>query len=130
MVFDLPFGLVLVAMAALGAGRGAVVSGTGLVGVFGLARGSLIYEPEVRGRFADLGLVGDAAREDPAVFKEPLGGVLIDVAPKGARLHQDPEIQALAQDPELQQLVASGDTLALITHPYMKRIVERVSREL
>ena len=33
MVFDLLFGLVLVAMAALGAWRGAIVSGTGLVGL-------------------------------------------------------------------------------------------------
>jgi len=91
---------------------------------------SMILDPEVRGRFADLGLVGDEAREDPTVFKETLGGVLTDVAPKVARLHQDPEIQALAEDPEIQQLVASGDTLALIAHPRMKRIVERVSREL
>ena len=91
---------------------------------------SMILDPEVRGRFADLGLVGDDAREDPAVFKETLGGVLTDVAPKVARLHQDPEIQALAEDPEIQQLVASGDTLALIAHPRMKRLVDRVSREL
>ena len=130
MASDLLFGLLLVAVTALGAWRGAVVSGTGLVGVFGLARGSLIYEPEFRGRFADLGLVGDAAREDPAVFEVTLGGVLTDVAPKVARLHQDPEIQALAQEPEIPQLAALGDALALIAHPRMKRMVERVAREL
>ena len=121
MASDLLFGLLLVAVTALGAWRGTVVSGSGHVGVFGFARGSLIYEPEVRGRFADLGLVGDAAREDPAVFEVTLGGVLTDVAPKVARLHQEPEIP---------QLAASGDALALIAHPRMKRMVERVAREL
>lgn len=121
MASDLLFYRLLVAMVSLGVWRGAVVSGTGLVGVFGLARGSLIHELEVRGRFADLGLVGDAAREDPAVFEETLGGVLTDVAPKAARLHQDPEIP---------QLAALGDALALIAHPRMKRMVERVAREL
>ncbi|MEM9177777.1 MAG: CvpA family protein [Myxococcota bacterium] len=91
---------------------------------------SLILDPEVRGRFADLGLVEDAAREDPEAFKRTLATVFSDVAPKVARLHRDPEIQALAEDPEIQQLVQSGDTLALIAHPRMKRIVDRVSREL
>lgn len=130
MASDLLFYRLLVAMVSLGVWRGAVVSGTGLVGVFGLARGSLIHELEVRGRFADLGLVGDAAREDPAVFEETLGGVLTDVAPKAARLHQDPEIPQLAQEPEIPQLAALGDALALIAHPRMKRMVERVAREL
>lgn len=91
---------------------------------------SMILDPEVRNRFADLGLVGEAARKDPQAFRETLGGVLTEVAPKISRLHRDPEIQALAQDPEIQQLVAAGDTLALIAHPRMKRMVERVSREL
>ena len=91
---------------------------------------SMVLDPEVRGRFADLGLVGDDAREDPQAFRETLSGVLGDVTPKIARLHRDPEIQALAQDPEIQQLVASGDTLALLAHPRMKRIVDRVSKEL
>lgn len=91
---------------------------------------SMVLDPELRGRFADLGLVGEAAREDPDAFKQALAGVLGEVAPKVARLHRDPEIRALAMDPEIQQLVASGNTLALISHPRLKRIVERVSQAL
>ncbi len=91
---------------------------------------SMVLDPEVRGRFADLGLVGDEAREDPTAFKETLSGVLGEVAPKVAKLHRDAEIQALASDPEIQQLVAAGDTFALISHPRIKRIVDRVSKEL
>ena len=38
MALDLIFGLILLAMFALGAWRGAVVSGSGLLGLIGIAR--------------------------------------------------------------------------------------------
>ena len=91
---------------------------------------SMILDPEVRGRFADLGLVEDDARDDPQAFKETVAAVFKEVAPKVARLHQDPEIKALAEDPEIQHLVASGNTLALMAHPRIKAVVDRVSEEL
>lgn len=91
---------------------------------------SLVRDAEMRGRFADLGLVDETAREDPAVFRERLAGVLAEVAPRIAELHADPELQELASDPEIIALVESGNTLALISHPRLRRIVDRVSSAL
>jgi hypothetical protein len=91
---------------------------------------SIVKDKEMRGRFADLGLVGEDAREDPGVFKDAIAAVLTEVAPKVNRLHQDPEIKALASDPEIIQLVESGNTLALISHPRIKKIVDRLSEDL
>lgn len=91
---------------------------------------SIVMDPEMRGRFADLGLVGDAAREDPAEFRRVMATTLAELAPKVNRLHQDPEIKALASDPEIIELVQSGNTLALISHPQLKKIVDRLSQDL
>ena len=89
---------------------------------------SMVHDPELRGRFADLGLVDEAAREDAGVFRDALAAVLTDVAPRVHQLHTDPEIEALASDPEIIALVESGDTLALISHPRLKKLVARVSQ--
>lgn len=91
---------------------------------------SIVNDPEMRGRFADLGLVGEAAREDPAAFREAMSGVLAEVGPRVARLHQDEELKALATDPEIVELVQAGDTLALMGHPRIQRIVARLSSDL
>ena len=91
---------------------------------------SIVRDPEMRGRFVDLGLVSEEAREDSAIFRQALAKVLSDVAPKVKRLHQDPEIKDLASDPEIIRLVQSGDTLALIAHPRIKTIVNRLSQDL
>jgi len=90
---------------------------------------SIVKDPEMRGHFADLGLVSDEAREDSGVFRQAMAGVLTELAPKVNRLHEDPEIKALASDPEIIRLVESGNTLALISHPRMKQIVDRLSQD-
>jgi membrane protein required for colicin V production len=91
---------------------------------------AIVYDSELRGRFVDLGLVGEEAREKPEVFRAAMAGVFSEVAPRVQRLHQDPEMKALAEDPEIIELVQSGDTLALISHPRIQRMVERVSSDL
>ena len=91
---------------------------------------SIVVDEEMRGRFADVGLVEEAAREDRALFRKTMASVLKQVAPKIKDLHTDPEVQALASDPEIMQLLVDGDTFALITHPRLKRIVDRVSKDL
>ena len=90
----------------------------------------IVKDPEMRGRFVDLGLVDEAAREDSALFRNTLAGVLAELAPKVDRLHRDPEIQSLASDPEIIRLVESGDSLALLSHPRIRKIVDRISAEL
>lgn len=90
----------------------------------------IVNDPEMRGRFADLGLVEEAAREDRALFRNTMATVLAEVAPRIERLHHDPEMQALGSDPEIIQLLESGNTLALINHPRIQRIVERISADI
>jgi len=89
----------------------------------------IVKDPELRGRFVDLGLVDEAAREDSSLFQSTLAGVLEEVAPKVERLHQDPEIRSLASDPEIIRLVESGDSLALLSHPRIRKIVDRISQD-
>jgi len=88
---------------------------------------SIVHDPELRGRFVDLGLVEEGAREDSEVFEQRMGEVLAELAPRVQRLQHDPEMKELASDPEIIDLVTRGDTLALMTHPKIQRIVSRIS---
>lgn len=90
----------------------------------------IVNDPEMRGRFADLGLVEEAAREDRTLFRNAMGEVLAQVAPRIERLHHDPEMKSLGSDPEILGLLESGNTLALINHPRIQRIVERISADI
>jgi len=90
---------------------------------------SILHDEELRGRFADLGLVGEDARKDPAAFRTEMAKVFAEVAPRVKRLQDDPEMKELASDPEIIGLVESGDTLALIRHPRIQKLVERISSE-
>jgi membrane protein required for colicin V production len=91
---------------------------------------SIVNDPEMRGHFADLGLVAEGAREDVDEFRDTMAKVLAEVGPKVQRLHEDPAIQALASDSEVMALVESGNTFALMNHPRIREIVSRISSEL
>jgi membrane protein required for colicin V production len=100
---------------------------------YAMNRGSIrgiVHDPEMRGRFVDLGLVDETARNDPAIFRAAMAEVLSEIAPRIERLHHDPEIKALGTDPEIIALLESGNTLALINHPRIQRIARRVSADL
>ncbi len=88
---------------------------------------SIVNDPEMRGHFADVGLVGEEARDDVDVFRDTFAGVLEEVGPRIGALRDDPEIQALATDPEIMALVESGNTFGLMNHPKIRKIVNRVS---
>ncbi len=91
---------------------------------------SIVNDPEMRGRFADLGLVEEPAREDVDLFRDTMAGVLAEVGPKIQRLRNDPEIKQLATDPEIMALVEGGNTFALMNHPRIRSIVSRLSNDL
>jgi membrane protein required for colicin V production len=91
---------------------------------------SIVNDPEMRGHFADLGLVAEGAREDVDEFRDTMAKVLAEVGPKIQRLHEDSAIQALAGDSEVMALVESGNTFALMNHPRIREIVSRISSEL
>lgn len=90
----------------------------------------IVNDREMRDRFVDLGLVEEGAREDRTLFRNAMAEVLREIAPRIERLHHDPELRSLGSDPEIVRLVESGNTLALINHPRIQRIVERVSADL
>ena len=89
----------------------------------------LSKDEEMRTRLGDLGLVGPQAVDDPRVFREEFGAVLGEVGPRIKGLRDDPELKKLAEDPEVIAMVQRGDTLSLIGHPGVRRIVERVSSQ-
>ncbi len=88
---------------------------------------SIVEDPGMRGQFAELGLVGEPAREDPEVFRAAMAAVLSEVAPRVHRLQHDPELNELARDPEIIALVEAGDMMSLVGHPSIRKLVERVS---
>ena len=90
---------------------------------------SIVNDPVMRGHFADVGLVAEEAREDVDEFRETMAGVLAEVGPKIKRLHDDPAIKALASDAEIMALVEAGNTFALMSHPRIREIVNRVSSD-
>jgi hypothetical protein len=90
---------------------------------------SIVNDPEMRGHFADLGLVADEARENVDLFRATMAEVLAQVGPKIQRLQNDPEMKALASDPEIMALVDSGNTFALMNHPRIRKLVGQVSGE-
>jgi membrane protein required for colicin V production len=90
---------------------------------------SIVNDPEMRGHFADLGLVGEEARNDIDVFRDTMAGVLAEVAPSIQQLQTDPEVRALATDPEIVAMLEAGDTFALMNHPRIRKIVSRISGE-
>lgn len=92
----------------------------------GAAR-SIVHDAEMRGRFADVGLVSEEARDDPDVFRAAFAEVLAEVGPRIESLRDDPEVQALASDPEIMGMVEAGNTLGLMNHPKIRRIVSRFS---
>ncbi len=88
---------------------------------------SIVQDPAMRGRFVELGLVTEEARNDPDKFRATMSDVLSEIAPKVHRLQHDPELNELARDPEIVALVEAGDMLALASHPSIRRLIERVS---
>jgi membrane protein required for colicin V production len=87
----------------------------------------IAYDEGLRRRFADTGLVPEAAASDPEAFRFAVSGALEEAGPRIRGLREDPEVQRLAEDPEVQRLVQSGDTLGLLRHPGFRKLVDRVT---
>jgi hypothetical protein len=87
----------------------------------------LVRDKALRQRFADLGLVPPAAAVDAQMFHDELAAVMREVAPRLAELKHDPEFQALLADESLRERARSGDTVALLSDPRLRAVVERVS---
>ena len=58
-----------------------------------------------------------------------MAGVLEEVGPKIQRLQNAPELKNLANDPEIVALVQNGNTFALMNHPRIRGIVDRMAAD-
>jgi Colicin V production protein len=89
----------------------------------------LMHDEDTRARMADLGLVPEAARSDPQAFRASLRVSLAGAAPRIRAIRDDPALAELAADPEIQSAVESGDSVALLAHPQMRALIDRVLRD-
>lgn len=89
----------------------------------------IVRDAELRRRLADLGLVSEAAAEDTAVLRREVAEMLDALGPRLKALREDPELARLAQDPEVMGMIDAGDTLGLLMHPGIQRLVNRFSDE-
>jgi membrane protein required for colicin V production len=104
-----------------------VENGAGERAINQLSFYSIVNDPELRERLANLGLVTEEQASDPEAFRMAMAIMLSRLGPKLQGLRNDPEIRELAQNPEIVQLLQDGDTFALMTHPDIQRIVTRVA---
>ncbi len=85
----------------------------------------LAHDVPLRHELAELGLVDEEAVTDAGAFRDAARATLAQVGPRLERLRSDPELHALAQDPEVRRLAERGETLALLRHPRVRRLVAR-----
>lgn len=84
------------------------------------------HDDALRARAVDLGLVPEAARDNPSEFRSSARVAFEQVAPRLSGLRDDPAIQRLAEDPEVQQALADGNAVAMLAHPEFRALLERV----
>jgi uncharacterized membrane protein required for colicin V production len=84
-------------------------------------------DPEMRARFADVGVVDASAVADARVFEERFAEVLGEVGPRVKGLANDPDLQALASDPQVTAMLENGDTLGLFQHEGIQDLVAKVT---
>lgn len=89
----------------------------------------VVRDDALRRRFADLGLVDEAAADDPRAFESAMVEVFREIGPRIHGIKNDPALQELMQDQEVVAMLQSGDTLALLRHPGFQDLVERVSAD-
>ena len=89
----------------------------------------LMYDDAMRGQLADLGLVPEAARNDPQAFREYMRSSLAQIGPRIRVIRGDPALAQLAQDPDVKNAIEAGDGVALLSHPDFRALVNRVIRD-
>ena len=89
----------------------------------------ITHDEKLRRQLAALGIVSEAAADDTDVFRRDVAAMLDEVGPRLKGISEDPELQALARDPEVVAMLESGDTLGLLTHPGIQKLVDRLSAE-
>jgi hypothetical protein len=86
----------------------------------------IIRDAELRRQLGGLGLIEEAAVDDPRTFRVAASDVFREVGPRIRGLREDPELQQLLQDPEVVAMVQSGNSLGLMAHSGFRSVVVRV----
>jgi len=82
---------------------------------------------DLRAKLADVGVIGPEEVADPQRFEARFGEVLAEVGPRLKGILEDPDLARLAQDPEVTSLLENGDTLGLVRHEGIQRLVSKIS---
>lgn len=88
----------------------------------------LARDGELRGRFADLGLVAGSSAVDAQQFHDEMGAVMTELGPRLRRIKADPVFQDMLADEALRARVQAGDTMSLLTDPRIRQLVANASR--
>jgi len=88
---------------------------------------ALSFDPALRNDLASLGVVSPEVAGSPQSFEAALDGVMRELAPRIEGLANDPEVQALAQDPAVMRALERGDRWALLRHPGVQRLAEKLA---
>jgi hypothetical protein len=89
----------------------------------------LSEDEELRHQMASVGLIDQESAEEADLFRAAVGDVLREVGPRIRKLRNDPELRGLLDDPEVVAMVENGDTLGLMNHPRVQRLVSRVASD-
>jgi uncharacterized membrane protein required for colicin V production len=87
----------------------------------------IAHDAGLRQSLADLGIISAEAAKSATAFHEDATAVFDDVGPKLRGLRDDPAIREMSKDPEIVSMLERGDTLALIQHPEIRRLVDRIA---
>lgn len=90
----------------------------------------VVNDEQLRTQLSELGLIEPEAVEDPKVFRESVGRSLADIGPRIKGLANDQELQDLAKDPQVIAMIEEGNTVGLVGHPGVQRLVSRLSEGL
>lgn len=89
----------------------------------------LSEDEELRHQMASVGLIDQPSAEAADLFRAAMGDVLREVGPRIRKLRNDPELKGLLDDPEVVAMVEDGNTLGLMNHPRIRRLVSRVASD-
>jgi membrane protein required for colicin V production len=90
----------------------------------------VLHDEQLRSQLAELGLITPEAARDPAAFRQAASEAFAELGPRLKSLTDDPDFQRLAADPELAAILQSGDTMGLLKHDGIQKLLTKVSSSL
>jgi len=86
---------------------------------------ALAYDGTTRRELAELGLISEEAAASSRVFRDDAAEALATVGPRIQAIQHDPALGRLADDPAVLRMVEANDTIGLLSHPDVRRLIAR-----